>query len=73
MWQVQFDVQGNNRFVTNLNEVSLVMKGKEADDRFTLYHTQNMWTFVLLDQLDGRVWQVQWSTKAKERLIVPIE
>lgn len=33
--------------------------------RFTLYPTQNVFTFILLDQIDGRMWQVQWSTKAE--------
>ncbi len=73
MWQVQYDVEGIYRFVTNLNSESLVNKDKEANGRFTLYSTQNMWTFILLDQIDGRTWQVQWSMDAKERLIIPIE
>ncbi len=28
---------------------------------------------VLLDQIDGRVWQVQWSQEAANRAIIPIE
>jgi hypothetical protein len=43
------------------------------NDRFTLYSTQNMYTFILLDQVDGKTWQVQWSTEAKNRFIIPIE
>lgn len=34
--------------------------------RFTLYPTQNRYNFILLDQTDGRTWQVQWSTKPEE-------
>ena len=37
-----------------------------------LYPTQNMWTFILLDQTDGRTWQVQWSTDYESRGILPI-
>lgn len=44
MWQVQFDVEGDNRFETYLNILPLVDKEKEVDDRFTLYPTQNIWT-----------------------------
>ena len=73
MWQVQFDVSGNNRLQTNLSLLSLVTKAEETNGRFTLYPTQNIYTFILLDQIDGRVWQVQWSTEADKRLIVPIE
>jgi hypothetical protein len=73
MWQVQFDVKENNRLVTTLSSEILVTKDKEANDRFTLYSTQNIYTFILLDQLDGRTWQVQWSTNPKQRVVIPIE
>jgi hypothetical protein len=73
MWQVQYDINGNNRFETNLNSVALATSDKEVNDRFTLYPTQNMYNFILLDQLDGRMWQVQWSTEATNRGIIPIE
>lgn len=73
MWQVQFDVLGTNRFETILNAESLVTKDKEVNGRFTLYATQNRWTFILLDQIDGKNWQVQWSIEEKERLVIPID
>ena len=73
MWQVQYDVKGDNRMETYLNFVPLVAKEKELNGRFTLYSTQNIYTFILLDQLDGKLWQVQWSMEAKNRLIIPIQ
>lgn len=73
MWQVQYDIEGDNRFETLLNFVPLVFKEKEVTGRFILYSTQNIYTFILLDQLDGKMWQVQWSIEAKNRLIIPIE
>jgi hypothetical protein len=73
MWQVQYDIKGNERFETYLNFSPLVTKEKEENGRFTLYPTQNMWTFILLDQIDGKMWQVQWAMKANERFVVPIE
>jgi hypothetical protein len=73
MWQVQYDTEGDSRFATYLNLEPLVSKEKEVNGRFTLYSTQNMWTFILLDQLDGKTWQVQWSIESKERLIIPIK
>lgn len=43
-------------------------KGTDAKNgRFYLYPTDNFYTFLLLDQIDGRVWQVQWSTDPEER------
>lgn len=34
-----------------------------ATNRFALYETQNMWTFIMLDSYTGKSWQVQYSVK----------
>ena len=73
MWQVQWSLEDNKRFVTNLISVPLVDKDKEVNERFTLYSTTNIFNFILLDQLDGRTWQVQWSQDANNRSIIPME
>jgi uncharacterized protein YxeA len=73
MWQVQYDTDGDSRFETYLNLEPLVSKEKEVNGRFILNSTQNIYTFILLDQLDGKMWQVQWSMETKNRLIIPIE
>jgi hypothetical protein len=73
MWQVQYDVEGANRGVTYLNLLPLVSKEKEMNGRFILISTENIYTFILLDQLEGKMWQVQWSMEAKNRLIIPIQ
>lgn len=44
----------------------------EIPGRFTLYATTNFYNFVLLDQIDGRTWQVQWSTDSNEMMVVRI-
>ena len=72
MWQVQYDVKGNNRFETELNSISLVNEADEVNGRFMLYSTQNMYNFMLLDQIEGSVWQVQWSHDPEDRMIIPI-
>jgi hypothetical protein len=73
MWQVQFGMKKDQQLVTILSVQPLVAKENEVNDRFTLYPTQNIHTFILLDQLDGRTWQVQWSTNFDDRVVVPIE
>jgi hypothetical protein len=72
MWQVQFDVQNDNRMTVFLNAVPLVELEDKLPGRFTLYPTTNVFTFILLDQINGRTWQVQWSQKASERGVIPI-
>lgn len=72
IFQLQYDVQGKNRMESILNP-TILAEGKDAIiGRFTLYPTQNSWTFILLDQIDGRAYQVQWSQDEKKRGIVPI-
>lgn len=73
MWQVQYDVEDDNRLETYLNFVPLVSTEKELNGRFTLNSTQNIYTFILLDQLEGKMWQVQWSMEIKNRIIIPIQ
>ena len=73
MWQVQYDVKGSDRFEVYLSLEPLAPLEKETNDRFTLYPTQNIYNFILLDQLDGKMWQVQWSQEADSRGIIPIK
>jgi hypothetical protein len=73
MWQVQFDIEGDNRFTSILSLSPRVDKEMEADNRFKLYPTQNNWNFILLDKFNGRLWQVQWSIDSEKRLIIPIK
>jgi hypothetical protein len=74
IWQVQYSTEGESyRFEIYLNLLTLVYKDEEVNGRFNLYPTQNTYNFILLDQIDGRVWQVQWSQKAENRGIWPID
>ena len=71
MWQVQYSTK-DNQLEVPLSLITRVSSEGEANGRFFLYPTQNMYNFILLDQLDGRVWQVQWSIELKERMVIPI-
>jgi len=71
MWQVQWSTK-SNQFETTLSDISRVDKDAEKNGRFFLYPTSNIYNFILLDQIDGRTWQVQWSTEPNERMVVRI-
>ena len=71
MWQVQWSLK-DNQFETTLSDISLVTKDEEKNGRFFLYPTTNTFNFILLDQIDGRTWQVQWSTEEKNRMVLRI-
>lgn len=71
IWQVQFTVdKDGGRGKTPINDKSLATESKNG--RFTLYPTDNMWNFLLVDQDAGRVWQVQFSVGDENRGIFPI-
>ena len=72
MWQVQYDIQGDDRMEVILNDKALVSDEEAENGRFILYSTKNMFTFILLDQHDGRMWQVQWAIDANQRLVITI-
>ena len=72
MWQVQWSNKGKEyRSESTLSDISQVNKDEEKNGRFFLYPTTNIYTFILLDQIDGRTWQVQWG-KEEERAVIPI-
>ncbi len=71
MWQVQWGTESKYRFETTLSEISRVNSDEEKNGRFFLYPTTNLYNFILLDQIDGRAWQVQWG-KEGERMVIPI-
>lgn len=69
IWLVQYSLD-ENEFELVLNSRELVSEGKPG--QFALYPTTNIWTFLLLDTINGDVWHVQWSQDADKRWIIPI-
>ena len=51
----------SNQMIYPLNEEPLVQGDDALLGRFFLYPTEKTYIFILLDQIDGRVWQVQWN------------
>jgi hypothetical protein len=74
MWQVHFTINDDDitgEFVLNSLPLNFNEK-KEINGRFTLYPTENIYNFLLLDQIDGLVYQVQWSMDSDNRGIVSV-
>ncbi len=72
IWILQYDIKGDNRFSVELNTEDLSGGKEKSEGRFTLYPTSNIYTFILLDQVYGNTWQVQWSFEEETRFIIPI-
>ena len=73
IWQVQYSINDNYRGEVKLNDKVLVSADAAENGRFTLYPTKNMYNFILLDQIDGKMWQVQWAVEEENRVIIPVE
>jgi len=70
--QIQWGTEDKHRFETTLSDISRVTKEEEKNGRFFLYPTTNTYNFILLDQIDGRAWQVQWNFDAEKRMVTRI-
>lgn len=73
MWQVHFSVSEEGfQGEKDLNTRSLTLTDEEINGRFTLFPTKNIYNFLLLDQLTGKTYQVQWNDDFFKRIVEPI-
>lgn len=73
MWQLQYSINDEKgQFEYDLNPNALIVNGKKINGRFELYPTQNIYNFILLDKINGKTWQVQWSFDEENRAVLPI-
>lgn len=63
---VQYSTDGQS-MEYSLNPTPLVLDEQATPGRFFLYPTENTYNFLLLDQEDGRLWQVQWNIDVNKR------
>lgn len=74
MWQVHFSVSDEGyQGEKDLNSRPLILSDEEINGRFTLVPTKNIYNFLLLDQLTGRTYQVQWNNDYLNRFVLPIQ
>lgn len=73
IWQVQWSLEDEKRFQLILSGVSLPWKEEERNGRYALYPTTNIYNFIMIDQINGDLFQVQWSQKPENRGILGIE
>lgn len=69
LWQVQYGMNNNStRMTVPIDTYSLVWRESEIrPGRFELYPTNNMYTFIMVDNEFGTTYQVQWSTSPESR------
>ena len=69
IWQLHYSISNDFEGELPINKYSLVLPDEEINGRFTLYPTPNMYNFILLDQIDGSTWKVQWNNDRDKRFM----
>lgn len=72
LWVVQYSINSENRFEVPLSTTSRCSTDGAKNGRFTLYSTSNIYTFIMLDQVSGKLWQVQWSNQTENFMVIDI-
>lgn len=72
LWVVQYSTNSENRFEVPLSTTSRCSTDGAKNGRFTLYSTSNIYTFIMLDQVSGKLWQVQWSNQTENFMVINI-
>ena len=68
---VQFSVEDEGKQMEY--ELSSIARSEnKIPGRFMLQPTENIYNFIMLDQVSGKTYQVQWSFDEYKRFVIPI-
>lgn len=67
--QVQWSLDSDKEGTITINGEDLTYGFGVGSGSFELYHTKNMYQFILMDKTNGRMWHVQWGFEFKKRWI----
>ena len=71
-WQVQYAMGDAVALRLEISTERLSGDSEPRAGRFNLLPTQNMFTFMLIDQDTGRTWQLQWNADPDKRFVQEI-
>lgn len=72
MWQVHFNISNDGyqgELILNSNSLLYADEEQEIKGRFTLFKTENIYNFILLNQINGETYQVQWNSEKEKRFV----
>lgn len=67
--QVQWNLDSGKEGSLYINSEDLNIGTGEGSGTFELYSTQNIYQFILLNKVTGRIWHVQWGFEDAKRWI----
>ena len=71
--QVHFSIDEEEAEVYLGAPPKIIDEKDAVNGRFELYPTSNSWTFLLLDQIDGDVYHIQWHQNRDNRAVIKIK
>lgn len=72
IWIVQWSTSGNRmKYVLDIEE-RIYSWDEPIAGRFELYPTENMYNFLMLDNIKGYCYQVQWNFDVDKRFVIRI-
>lgn len=71
--QVHFSIDEEEAEVYLGAPPKIIDEKDTVNGRFELYPTSNSWTFLLLDQIDGDVYHIQWHQNRDNRAVIKIK
>lgn len=71
LWQVQYTIDPKGVRTVIPISTKILADGAE-DGRFSLTLTENMWTSILVDTREGRLWQCQFDIHEDDRFCIRI-
>ena len=70
IYRIQWSHEDKKRYETYVNYKLLVdYEDDWVNGRFEIYPTSNIYSFLLLDKINGRVWHCQWGFEFGENWI----
>ncbi|MDD6001394.1 MAG: hypothetical protein PUC50_04275 [Bacteroidales bacterium] len=71
--QVHFSIDEEEAEVYLGAPPKIIDEKDAVNGQFELYPTSNSWTFLLLDQIDGDVYHIQWHQNRDNRAVIKIK
>lgn len=72
IWIEQWGLKSKDRVEATLSAQQQVFGEDAIPGRFELYPTTNIFNFIMVDQVSGNTWQVQWNFEPENRMVVRI-
>lgn len=73
IWIVQWSMEDEKQFRYTLDDNVRISEADEmVNGRFSLHATENIYNFILLDNINGDCWQAQWNFDEDKRFVIPI-